>query len=264
MNDYPAAIVPVNHVEPVPRRIRAYLGGRKVLDTTRALYVWEWPNYPQYYIPLADVRRELLVPEGHTQRTGRGVAELHGLRVDGAGGVHRPRAARLITEAAVDGLAGTVRFEWAALDAWFEEDEQVFVHPRSPYVRVDALRSNRPVRVELDGVVLADSESPVMVFETGLPTRYYLSRTDVRFEHLIPTGTVTSCPYKGTTSGYWSVRAAGTVHKDLAWAYDFPTRQLLPITGMIAFYNEKVDTFVGGELLERPQTHFFRTEKGAS
>jgi len=261
VNDYPAAIVPVNHVEPVPRRIRAYLGGEKVLDTTRAWYVWEWPHYPQYYIPLADVRRDLLVSEGHTQRTGRGLAELHGLR---AGRAHRPRAARLITEAAVDGLNGTVRFEWAAFDAWFEEDEQVFVHPRSPYVRVDALRSNRPVRIELDGVVLADSPSPVMVFETGLPTRYYIGRTDVRFEHLVPTATVTACPYKGTTSGYWSVRAAGTEHKDLAWSYDFPTRQLLPITGMIAFYNEKVDTFVGGEPVERPQTHFFRTEQGAS
>jgi uncharacterized protein (DUF427 family) len=260
VNDYPAMIVPVNHVEPAPRRIRAYLGGEKVLDTTRALYVWEWPNYPQYYIPLADVRRDLLVGEGHTQRTGRGVAELHSLHV---GEVHRPRAARLITEAAVDGLGGTVRFEWAALDAWFEEDEQVFVHPRNPYARVDALRSNRPVRVELDGVVLADSASPVMVFETGLPTRYYVSRTDVRFEHLVPTDTVTSCPYKGTTSGYWSVRVGGAVHADLAWAYDFPTRQLLPITGMIAFYNEKVDTFVSGQLLERPETHFFRTDQGA-
>jgi len=261
VNDYPAAIVPVNHVEPVPRRIRAYLGGEKVLDTTRAWYVWEWPHYPQYYVPLADVRRDLLVSEGHTQRTGRGLAELHGLRV---GAAQRPRAARLITEAAVDRLNGTVRFEWSALDAWFEEDEQVFVHPRSPYVRVDALRSNRPVRVELDGVVLADSPSPVMVFETGLPTRYYVNRTDVRFEHLVPTATVTACPYKGTTSGYWSVRAGGTEHKDLAWSYDFPTRQLLPITGMIAFYNEKVDTFIGGEPAERPQTHFFRTEKGAS
>ena len=159
MNDYPASIVPVNHVEPVPRRIRAYLGGEKVLDTTRALYVWEWPHYPQYYIPLADVRRDLLVAEGHTQRTRRGVTELHGLR---AGELHRPRAARLITEPAVDGLDGTVRFEWAALDAWFEEDEQVFVHPRDPYTRVDALRSNRRVRIELEGVVLADSASPVM------------------------------------------------------------------------------------------------------
>jgi uncharacterized protein (DUF427 family) len=266
VNDYPAAIVPVNHVEPVPRRIRAYLGSQKVLDTTRAWYVWEWPHYPQYYIPLADVGRDLLVSEGHTQRTGRGTAELHGLR---AGEAHRPRAARVITDATVDGLNGTVRFEWGALDAWFEEDEQVFVHPRNPYVRVDALRSNRAVRVELDGMVLADSRSPVMVFETGLPTRYYVSRTDVRFEHLIPSGTVTACPYKGTTSGYWSVRVGGpgpgeTVHQDLAWVYDFPTRQLLPIAGLVAFYNEKVDTFLDGALADRPQTHFFRTDHGAS
>ena len=99
-----------------------------------------------------------------------------------------------------------MRFEWSALDAWFEEDEQVFVHPRDPYSRVDALRSKRRVRVELDGVVLADSASPVMVFETGLPTRYYVNRTDVRFENLIPSDTVTSCPYKGMTSAYWSVQ----------------------------------------------------------
>src|ERR1700693_1179948 len=155
-------IVPVNHVEPVPRRIRAYLGAEKVLDTTRALYVWEWPHYPQYYIPADDIRPGLLISEGHTQRTGRGVAELHELR---AGETHRPRAGRLLTESATDGLSGTARFEWAAPDAWFEEDEQVFVHPRSPYVRVDALRSNRPVRVELDGVVLADACSSVLVFE---------------------------------------------------------------------------------------------------
>jgi len=254
VNEYPAMIATVNHVEPVPRRIRAFLGGEQVLDTIRALYVWEWPYYPQYYIPLADVRRDLLIPEGHTQQTGRGAAEPHGLR---AGGIHRPHAARLLTGSPIGGLTGTVRFDWAALDAWFEEDEQVFVHPRSPYVRVDALRSNRPVRVELEGVVLADSPSPVMVFETGLPTRYYLSRTDVHFGHLIPTGTVTACPYKGITSGYWSIRTGDTVHRDLAWAYDFPTRQLLPIAGMVAFYNEKVDIFLDGRLLERPQTHFF-------
>jgi uncharacterized protein (DUF427 family) len=256
VNDYPASIVPVNHVAPVPRRVRAYLGAEKVLDTTRALYVWEWAHYPQYYIPLADVRSDLLVSEGHSQQTGRGLVELHGLRVSGPGETHRPRAARLVTKATVDGLDGMVRFEWAALDAWFEEDEQVFVHPRDPYTRVDALRSDRQLRVELEGAVLAESRSPVMVFETGLPTRYYVNRTDVRFEHLVPSGTVTSCPYKGTTSGYWSVQVNGTVHKDLAWAYDFPTRQLLPIAGLVAFYNEKVDTFLDGEPLDRPRTHF--------
>ena len=254
MNDYPAAITAVNHVEPVPRRIRAFLAGEKVFDTTRALYVWEWPYYPQYYIPLEDVRRDLLIPEGQSQQSRRGKFEAHALR---ARQTERPGAARLLTESPVQGLAGTVRFDWEALDAWFEEDERVFVHPRNPYVRVDALRSARPVRIELDGVVLAESASPVMVYETGLPTRYYINQTELNYEYLIPSDTVTKCPYKGTTSRYWSVRIGDTVHPDLAWAYDFPTRQLQPITGLVAFYNEKVDIILDGKQLERPKTHFF-------
>jgi uncharacterized protein (DUF427 family) len=149
-----------------------------------------------------------------------------------------------------------VRFEWSAFDAWYEEDEQVFVHPRDPYTRVDALRSTRRVRVESKGTVLAESSSPVMVFETGLPTRYYLNRTDVDFTHLVPSDTVTECPYKGVTSGYWSSQVGGVVHPDIAWTYDFPTRQLLPIAGLIAFYNEKVDLFLDGQKLQRPHTHF--------
>jgi uncharacterized protein (DUF427 family) len=256
MNDYPVMIAQVNRVEPVPRRVRAVLAGETVVDTIRAQYVWEWPNYPQYYIPLADVRSDLLVPEGHSQHSARGMVELHGLRV---GDIHRPHAARLLADSPVDGLNGTVRFEWAALDAWLEEDEQVFVHPRNPYVRVDALRSTRTVHVELDGALLAESSSPVMVFETGLPTRYYFNRTQINWACLIPTDTVTECPYKGTTSGYWSIRVGGRVHSDLAWAYNFPTRQLLPIAGLIAFYNERVDIVLDGERLERPKTHFFRS-----
>jgi uncharacterized protein (DUF427 family) len=96
-----------------------------------------------------------------------------------------------------------------------------------------------------------------MVFETGLPTRYYLNRTEVRFGHLVPTTTVTRCPYKGTTSGYWSVVVDGTTHADLAWSYEFPTRQLLPIAGLVSFYDERVDVFVDGVPQERPKTHFF-------
>jgi uncharacterized protein (DUF427 family) len=248
--DYPQMIVEANHVEPVPRRIRAMLGGKVVLDTTSALYVWEWPNYPQYYIPAADVDPRLLVDEGHEQKLRRGTSRRVGLQ---AGDQLRPAAASVYTDG---DLAGRVRFDWEALDAWFEEDEEVFVHPRNPYARVDAIRSTRTVRVELDGVVLAESSSPVMVFETGLPTRYYLNRTDLRWEHLVPTDTVTACPYKGRTTGYWSVVTPQGTYEDLAWAYDFPTRQLLPIAGLVAFYNEKVDTFLDGELLERPVTHF--------
>ena len=252
MPNYPQMLTPVDHIESVPRRIRAMLAGEVVLDTTKALYVWEWPNYPQYYAPIADVNRELLVDEQHTERLHRGSAQLHGLRV---GQVVRPSSGRLYIEGSV---AGAIRFDWDALDAWFEEDEEVFVHPRNPYTRVDALRSTRRVRIELDGALLAESSSPVMVFETGLPTRYYLNRTEVNFSHLVPTETVTACPYKGQTSGYWTVRVGDATYPDLAWAYDFPTRQVLPIAGMIAFYNEKVDITVDGELFPRPRTHFFR------
>jgi uncharacterized protein (DUF427 family) len=258
VSDYPVMIAAANRVEPVPRRIRATLAGETVLDTVRALYVWEWPNYPQYYIPITDVRRDLLVDEHRRQNSPYGAVEAYGLQV---ADVHRPSAAKMLTESSVEALRRTVRFDWAALDAWFEEDEQVFVHPRNPYVRVDALRSTRPVRVELDGVVLAESSSPVMVFETGLPTRYYFNRTEVDFHHLVPTKTVTECPYKGTTTGYWSVQVGETIYRDLAWTYDFPTREVSPIAGMISFYNERVDLFVGGQKLERPQTHFFASKE---
>jgi uncharacterized protein (DUF427 family) len=250
---YPPALPPVNHTAPVPRRIRAVLGGHVVVDTTSALYVWEWSHYPQYYIPIDDIDAAALVDEQHEQKLKRGTARRYALQV---GEIVRPAALRVYgNDATVEGLAGRARFEWDSLDAWFEEDEQVFVHPRDPYTRVDALRSTRTVRIELDGVILAQSSSPVLVFETGLPTRYYLNRAEVDFTHLTPSDTVTACPYKGTTSGYWTARLDGASHADIAWTYDFPTRQLLPIAGLIAFYNEKVDTFLDGRLLARPVIH---------
>jgi uncharacterized protein (DUF427 family) len=252
---YPQMIAPAGHVEPVPRRIRAFLGGEPILDTDRAIYVWEWPNYPQYYLPASDFVDGALVDEDHQSHLKRGTVQRHGLR---GGGVSRPGAARLYTAAEDERLVGTVRVDWEAADAWFEEDEQVFVHPRNPYTRVDAIRSTRTVEVSLGGVTLARSSSPVLVFETGLPTRYYLNRTDVDFAHLEHTDTQTECPYKGTTSDYWSVRIGDELHADLAWAYDFPTRQLLPITGLVAFYNEQVDIAVDGTPLPRPKTHFFK------
>jgi uncharacterized protein (DUF427 family) len=253
MPGYPKMITRLNHIEPVPRRIRAMHQGQVLVDTIDAWYVWEWANYPQYYVPRRDVREELLATDGSTEDTPRGTVRRYALATGPTG----PTVARLYIEATRRELSDSFRFEWDAIDQWFEEDEQVFVHPRNPYTRVDALRSTRPVRIELGGVLLAESSSPVMVFETGLPTRYYLNRTEVRFEHLVPTATVTQCPYKGTTSGYWSVVVDGVVHDDLAWTYDFPTRQLLPITGLVAFYNEQVDVIVDGVQLDRPKTHVF-------
>ena len=253
MRDYPASIVETDRIEPAPRRVRGMLGSAVVFDTIRAVYVWEHPHFPQYYIPYVDIDRRYFIDEAHSQHLSRGTARRHGLRADD---IDRPGTAWVFGSDALEGLDGYVRFDWAALDAWYEEDEQVFVHPRSPYSRVDALRSNRLVHIELDGFVLAESSSPVMVFETGLPTRYYLDRTTVAFEHLRPTETETACPYKGRTTGYWTAELKGQTYPDIAWAYDFPTYQLLPIAGLIAFYNEKVDIFLDGVLLDRPQTPF--------
>ncbi|MEP6697206.1 MAG: DUF427 domain-containing protein [Pseudonocardiales bacterium] len=254
--DFPQMAAATDRVEPAPRRVRATLGGEQIFDTTRARYVWEWPFYPQYYIPIDDIDTRFLVDEQRDQRLHRGTARQHGLR---AGGQDRPGSVRVFGDDASHGIAGTARIDWDALDAWYEEDEQVFVHPRNPYVRVDALRSHRHVRIELDGALLAKSTSPVLVFETGLPTRYYLDRTDVDFSYLLRSDTKSECPYKGTTTDYWSVQIADEVrdeHRDLAWSYSFPTRQLLPITGLVAFFNEKVDITLDGVLLDRPHTHF--------
>ncbi len=253
MSGYPKPITRTDHVEAVPRRIRAMHGGQVVLDTTDALYVWEWPAYPQYYIPRRDVDEELLASDGRTEPGPQGTRRLYSFADTGPQG---PAVGGLVVDSPRSRLVDTYRFDWEVFDAWFEEDEEVFVHPRNPYTRVDALRSTRVVGVELEGVVLAESSSPMLVFETGLPTRYYLNRTDLRWAHLQPSPTVTSCPYKGTTSDYWSVVVGAGTYPDMAWSYNFPTRQLLPIAGLVAFYNEKVDLFVDGEREERPVTAF--------
>jgi len=249
--DYPQMAAVRGRVEPGPRRVRGFVGDELVFDTTTARYVWEVPYYPQYYIPLADVRADLLRDENHAQKVQLGPSRTFALV---GGGQTYKSAARVFDEG--DGpVAGLVRFEWDSL-SWFEEDEPIWGHPRNPYVRVDALRSLRHVTVELDGVVLADTHSPVLLFETGLPTRYYIDRTDVAFEHLEPSSTETLCPYKGVTTGYWSVRTGDTLQPDLAWTYHYPLPSVAAITGMVAFYNEKLDISVDGVKLERPQTHF--------
>ena len=192
--DYPQMIVEADHTEPAPRRVRATLGGELIFDSTRARYVWEWAYYPQYYIPVEDVDGRFLVDEQREQRLRQGTARRHGLR---AGGADRPGTVRIFGDEAIGGVAGTARFDWDALDAWYEEDEQVFVHPRNPYVRVDALRSHPHVRVSLEGITLADSASPVLVFETGLPTRYYFDRTESTSVISCRQRHRTACPYKG-------------------------------------------------------------------
>ena len=226
---YPSHLSEAGFMQPCPRRIRATRGGDTVIDTLSACYVWEVPYYPAYYVPAEDVDPSIVALES-TQTFDTGP------------------------------FAGLVHVDWDAVDAWFEEDEEVFVHPRSPYARVDAIRSSRHIRVELDGVVLAESAAPVMLFETGLPNRHYIQRTDVFFSHLERTDTVTQCPYKGTTSDYWSATVGGKEHRDIAWSYAYPNVAVAPIAGLIAFYDEKVDTFLDGVPVTRPQTKFSEGE----
>jgi uncharacterized protein (DUF427 family) len=141
------------------------------------------------------------------------------------------------------------------MDHWFEENEEVFVHARDPYRRVDVLPSSRRVRVEIDGVTVADSTNSSFLFETGLPTRYYFPKVDVRMALLNPTETATQCPYKGTAR-YWSALVDGVTHDDIVWGYDRPLPESQKIMGLMSFYNEKTDIYVDEVLQDRPKTMF--------
>jgi len=229
-------------VERGAKRIRAYLGGHVVADTTEPLLVWEKPYYPAYYVPAADVRADL-VPTGATDADpDRGEAQVLDVRI---GGVEAPAAALRYDSSPVEELRDAVRLDWSAMDAWFEEDEEVFTHPRSPYTRVDILPSSRTVRVEVGGVVIAETSQAMLLFETGLPTRYYLPRTHVRMDLLRPTATESHCPYKGQAA-YWSIDVDGDVRENVAWSYPTPLPESERIAGLVCFYPDRVDLFVDG------------------
>lgn len=235
------------------RRVRAMAGGRVVADTIRPLLVWEVPYFPTYYFPADDVAEDVLVENGTTVRTRlRTEANLYDLKVDGA---VRRNAAYRHAEGTEAELHDHYALVWDAVDHWFEEDEEVYVHPRDPYTRVDVLPSSRHVRIEVDGETVADSRRPSMLFETGLPPRYYLPKTDVRFDLLSPSDTTSRCPYKGTAR-YWDLTVNGVTHPDILWGYDFPARESEKIAGLVCFYNEKVDVYLDGQLQERPRTKF--------
>lgn len=240
-------------IEPGLKRVRIYLGGEVVADTIHPAYVWESPYYPTYYIPSSDVRTELLVADDETQHSpSRGDGRLYTVK---AGGKEAPGAALRYEDSPIEELRDLVRFEWDAMDAWFEEDEEVFTHARDPHTRVDILPSSRRVRVEIDGVTVADSTSPRLLFETGLPVRYYLPKPHVRLDLLEATDSVSHCPYKGQAR-YWSVRTGDTVHTDIAWSYPTPLPESERVAGHVCFYNEKVDIYVDEVLQDRPKSPF--------
>jgi uncharacterized protein (DUF427 family) len=243
------------YFEDSPRRVRVMFGGETVADSRRVKLLHESGHLPVYYFPKGDVRMELLEESDHTTRCPfKGEASYWSVKVGDR-----------VSENAVWGypepidsappIAGYVAFYWNRMDHWFEEGEEVYVHPRDPYHRVDVLESSRRVKVSVGGEVVAETERPRVMFETGLPPRYYIPPEDVREEVLLMSETTTRCPYKGVAS-YWSVEAGGERVEDLVWYYPDPIPEATKIKGLLAFFDEKVDLEVDGEEQERPKTQW--------
>lgn len=235
------------------KRLRVYLAGRLVAETLAPLLVWEVPYYPTYYFPLSDIRARLVEEPGVISHSpSRGDARTFALELDEA---RAPAAALRYDSSPIEELRDAVRIAWDSMDAWFEEDQQVYTHARDPYTRVDVLAGSRHVQVILQGQTIADSDRPTLLFETGLPPRFYLPRPDVRMDLLELSQTITHCPYKGQAQSF-NVRVGDLLGEDLAWSYPAPFAESQKIAGLIAFYNEKLDIVLDGTLQERPVTKF--------
>jgi uncharacterized protein (DUF427 family) len=239
-------------VEPTDRWIRVRLGSEVVADSRRALlHVQYGPGdlprsfLPTYYVPLDDVRPGVLVDPHEDDGMTTWTVAAGGKRVERGAWLHRSPPAPL------EALAGLVTFSWRGL-SWFEEEEPLQAHARDPYKRVDVAPSSRHVRVELDGRLLAESSRPLLLFETSLPPRYYLPREDVVAE-LLPSDTVSVCPYKGIAE-WFSVRVGERLVEDLVWSYPRPIPENPRIAGLLCFFNERVDLVVDGEPQDRPVT----------
>jgi uncharacterized protein (DUF427 family) len=239
-------------VEPSPRWIRVRFGDVIVADSKRALLLIQYGpgQLPTYYMPQDDVRMDLLAPITPAQPTDQ-ITYYH-LRVGNQVG-DRTAWIQQNSSPELAALRGYVSFDWNSMAAWYEEDEEIFVHARDPHKRVDVLASSRHVRVMIGGTTVAETRRPALLFETHLPTRYYIPQEDVRTEYLEPTSHTTRCPYKGVAT-YWSVRIGEHLAKDVVWSYASPIPECPKITGLLCFFNERVDLYVDGELQPRPQT----------
>ena len=239
--------------------VRAYVGDTVVVDTREpVLFYEEHFPVPAYAFRSDHVRTDLLRPA-------MGEPAERPFFYQPKGPVRRwydvVVGDRVIRHAAWvrddPAVADLLVLSWqpGLIDRWMEEEEEVLEHPRDPHKRVEAMASSRRVQVTLDGVELADSRSPVLLFETDLPTRYYLPRSDLRFERLEPTSNRSRCPYKGEAREYWSVRGVPDA-RDVAWSYADPFPAVAKVAGLVAFYNEMVDITLDGVLQERPISPF--------
>jgi len=239
----------VLYLEPSPRRVRGVTGGETVVDSTDVALLHETGYLPVWYFPRSDVRFDLLEATGHTTHCPfKGDARYWTIRAGGKVAENKVWGYPEILPETPE-ITDRVAFYWDAVEHWYEEDEEVFVHPRDPYHRVDAIKSSRAVTISLDGVVLAESSRPVAVFETGLPTRWYLPKEDIATYEA--SARSTACPYKGTAS-YWNVGG----HENIAWSYEAPIAAAAALTGLVAFYDEIVDVDIDGERQARGYSPF--------
>jgi uncharacterized protein (DUF427 family) len=235
------ALKPTLRVESSPRWIRGFVAGKPIIDSKHAVLVYGERRLALYYFPRKDVRLDML-------QEGR---EEGGVQFYNLGAIEDIAWQHVSDGEEFSPLRELIGFEWRKVESWYEEDEEVFVHPRDPYHRVDVMNSSRHIKVVLDGEVIAETSRPRLLFETGLITRYYVPKVDVRLDLLEPSNTITECPYKGKAQ-YYSVRLGDKLHEDVIWYYPFPIPECPKIANLLAFYDERVDLYVDGELQERP------------
>lgn len=240
--------------EPTPRRVRAIFNHVTIADSSRAMLMLLWKRTPIYYFPREDVRMDRLAPsEHHSHAPLVGEASYWSVEV-GDRSAQNAALSYPHPSPEFDQVRDFVTFQWNRMDAWFEEDDEVFVHPRDPYHRVDVVNSSRHVRIEVAGETIAETRRPRLLFETRLPTRYYIPKLDVRMDLLEPSDLTTQCPYKGKAQ-YWSVRIGDRLFRDLVWSYPYPIPECPKIENLMAFFNERVEgLYVDGELMPKPIT----------
>jgi uncharacterized protein (DUF427 family) len=250
------------YFEDSPKRMRAAFAGETVVDSREAKLLHEHGHLPVFYFPEADIRHDLLEPTDHSTRCPfKGEASYWSVRV---GDKVAENAVWSYPEP-IDGappISGYFALYWHMMDSWLEEDEPAIVHPRDPYHRIDILDSSRHVRVFVGGEMVAETRRARALFETGLPPRWYIPPEDVRHDLLVESDKQSGCAYKGFAS-YWSVRVNGQEEEDLAWFYPDPRREAEPITGYIAFFNERADIELDGELQERAETQWSPRRRAA-
>jgi uncharacterized protein (DUF427 family) len=240
--------------EPSPRRVRVQFNGAFIADSTNAHLLFETRHLPVYYFPRADVRMDLLRPtEHHTFCPYKGTASYWTIAAEGRQSENAVWGYPEPFEE-VAAIKDFVAFYWDRVDHWYEEDDEIFVHPRDPYKRVDVVGSSRPVRVILGGETVAETRRAHFLYETRLPTRYYIPPEDVRMDLLMPSAKQTACPYKGRAR-YWSAKIGDQVFEDIVWSYPEPIPECPKIKGYLSFFNERVDAIlVDGREVPRPLT----------